>query len=143
MRYLGLNSFNYNIIMARFLDPTYDPRQDSGTSGGDTSDLHPERAYDTDIRRLDNTARDSAEAADTRNEVKQDRVKKYMAAAKTAGAYRQRAQIAEPTIRGKTPRSEAVIDGVQLPSLGDTVGTAGSTNYARKPSGYSGTFRGF
>jgi len=143
MRYLGLNSFNYNIIMARFLDPTYDPRQDSGTSGGDTSDLHPERAYDTDIRRLDNTARDSADAADTRNEVKQDRVKKYMAAAKTAGAYKQRTQIAEPTIRGKTPRSEAVIDGVQLPSLGDTVGTAGSTNYARKPSGYSGTFRGF
>jgi hypothetical protein len=143
MRYLGLNSFNYNIIMARFLDPTYDPRQDSGTSGGDTSDLHPERAYDTDIRRLDETARDSADAADTRNKVKQDRVKRYMAAAKTAGAYRQRAQIAEPTIRGKTPRSEAVIDGVQLPSLGDTVGTAGSTNYARKPSGYSGTFRGF
>jgi hypothetical protein len=143
MRYLGLNSFNYNIIMARFLDPTYDPRQDSGTSGGDTSDLHPERAYDTDIRRLDETARDSADAADTRNEVKQDRVKKYMAAAKTAGAYRQRAQIAEPTIRGKTPRSEAVIEGVQLPSLGDTVGTAGSTNYARKPSGFSGTFRGF
>ena len=129
--------------MARFLDPTYDPRQDAGTSGGDTSDLHPERAYDTHIRRLDETARDSADAADTRNEVKQDRVKKYMAAAKTAGAYRQRAQIAEPTIRGKTPRSEAVIDGVQLPSLGDTVGTAGSTNYARKPSGYSGTFRGF
>jgi hypothetical protein len=143
MRYLGLNSFNYNIIMARFLDPTYDPRQDSGTSGGDTSDLHPERAYDTDIRRLDETARDSADAADTRNEVKQDRVKRYMAAAKTAGAYRQRAQIAEPTIRGKTPRSEAVIEGVQLPSLGDTVGTAGSTNYARKPSGFSGTFRGF
>lgn len=143
MRYLGLNSFNYNIIMARFLDPTYDPRQDSGTSGGDTSDLHPERAYDTDIRRLDNTARDSADAADTRNEVKQDRVKKYMAAAKTAGAYKQRTQIAEPSIRGRTPRSEAVIEGVQLPSLGDTVGTAGSTNYARKPSGYSGTFRGF
>ena len=143
MRYLGLNSFNYNIIMARFLDPTYDPRQDSGTSGGDTSDLHPERAYDTDIRRLDETARDSADAADTRNEVAQDRVKKYMAAAKTAGAYKQRTQIAEPTIRGKTPRSEAVIDGVQLPSLGDTVGTAGSTNYARKPSGFSGTFRGF
>ena len=143
MRYLGLNSFNYNIIMARFLDPTYDPRQDSGTSGGDTSDLHPERAYDTDIRRLDETARDSADAADTRNEVKQNRVKKYMAAAKTAGAYKQRTQIAEPTIRGKTPRSEAVIEGVQLPSLGDTVGTAGSTNYARKPSGFSGTFRGF
>ena len=143
MRYLGLNSFNYNIIMARFLDPTYDPRQDSGTSGGDTSDLNPERAYDTDIRRLDETERDVASSADTRNEVKQDRVRKYMAAAKTAGAYRQRAQIDEPTIRGKTPRNEAVIAGVQLPSLGDTVGTAGSTNYARKPSGFAGTFRGF
>jgi hypothetical protein len=66
-----------------------------------------------------------------------------MAAAKTAGAYRQRVQIDEPTIRGKTPRNEAVIAGVQLPSLGDTIGTAGSTNYARKPSGFAGTFRGF
>ena len=129
--------------MARFLDPTYDPRQDSGTSGGDTSDLNPERAYDTDIRRLDATARDVADTADTRNEAGQDRVRKYMAAAKTAGAYKQRNQIAEPTIRGETPRSEATIAGVQLPSLGDTVGTAGSTNYARKPSGFSGTFRGF
>jgi hypothetical protein len=138
-----LNSFNYNIIMARFQDPTYDPRQDSGTSGGDTSDLNPERAYDTDIRRLDATARDIADTADTRNEASQDRVRKYMAAAKTAGAYRQRNQIAEPTIRGETPRGEATIAGVQLPSLGDTVGTAGSTNYARKPSGYAGTFRGF
>ena len=129
--------------MARFFDPTYDPRQDSGTSGGDTSDLNPERAYDTDIRRLDATERGFADRADTRNEAGQDRVRKYMAAAKTAGAYRQRSQIAEPGIRGETPRGEATIAGVQLPSLGDTVGTAGSTNYARKPSGYSGTFRGF
>jgi hypothetical protein len=129
--------------MARFFDSNYDPRQDSGTSGGDTSDLHPERAYDTDIRRLDNTERGFANEADTRNEVGQNRVRKYMAAAKTAGAYRQRNQIAEPTIRGETPRGEATIAGVQLPSLGDTVGTAGSTNYARKPSGFSGTFRGF
>jgi hypothetical protein len=129
--------------MARFFDPTYDPRQDSGTSGGDTSDLHPERAYDTDIRRLDETERGFADRADTRNEAGQDRVRKYMAAAKTAGAYRLRSQISEPGIRGETPRGEAVIAGVQLPSLGDTVGTAGSTNYARKPSGFSGTFRGF
>jgi len=129
--------------MARFLDSTYDPRQDSGTSGGDTSDLNPERAYDTDIRRLDEAERAVADRADTRNETQQDRVRKFMAAAKTAGAYRQRSQIAEPGIRGRTPRSEAVINGVQLPSLGDTVGTAGSTSYARKPSGFSGTFRGF
>jgi hypothetical protein len=143
MRYLGLNSFNYNIIMARFLDPTYDPRQDSGTSGGDTSDLNPERAYDTDIRRLDSTERGIADSADTRNEAQQNRVRKYMAAAKTAGAYQQRNLIAEPGIRGETPRGQATIDGVQLPSLGDTVGTAGSTNYARKPSRFAGTFRGF
>lgn len=129
--------------MARFFDPTYDPRQDAGSSSGDSSDLHPERAYSTDSRRLDETERGFADSADTSNEVQQNRVKKFMAAAKTAGQYQQRTQIAEPTIRGKTPRREAIIDGTQLPSLGDTIGTAGSTNYARKPSAFSGTFRGF
>ena len=129
--------------MARFFEPTYDPRQDAGSSGGDSSDLHPERAYATDTRHLDETERGFANRADTGNEVQQNRVKKFMAAAKTAGEYQQRTQIAEPTIRGKTPRTEAVIDGTQLPSMGDTIGTVGSTNYARKPGAFSGTFRGF
>jgi hypothetical protein len=129
--------------MARFFDPTYDPQQDAGSSGGDNSDLHPERAYATDMRHLDGTERGFAGRADTSNEAQQNRVRKFMAAARTAGQYRQRAQIAEPTIRGKTPRGEAVIDGTQLPSMGDTIGTAGSTSYARKPGAFSGTFRGF
>ena len=129
--------------MARFFDSTYDPRPDAGSSGGYISDLNPERAYATDKRHLDTTEKESADSADTSNERQQDRVKKFMAAARTAGQYRQRAQIAEPTIRGKTPRTEAVIDGTQLPSMGDTVGTAGSTKYSRKPGAFSGTFRGF
>ena len=129
--------------MARFFDSTYDPRPDAGSSGGYISDLNPERAYATDKRHLDTTEKKSADSADTSNERQQDRVKKFMAAARTAGQYRQRAQIAEPTIRGKTPRTEAVIDGTQLPSMGDTVGTAGSTKYSRKPGAFSGTFRGF
>ena len=115
--------------MANFFDPTYDPRQDSGSSGVEVSDLNPEKIYDTDLRRLEDEER---LAADSVND-KQNRVAKFMRAAKTAGAYRQRAGIAEPTIRGRTPRNPAFIDGTELPSLGDTIGTAGSTNYANKP----------
>jgi hypothetical protein len=129
--------------MARFLDPTYDPRNQSGTSGAEVSDLNPEQAYDTDVRRLDSTEREIADETDVRNLRQQDRVSKFMAAAKTAGAYKQRAAIDEPQIRGRTPRNEAVIDGVTLPSQGDSGGRSGSTSYARKPSPFSGTFRGF
>jgi hypothetical protein len=115
--------------MANFFDPTYDPRQDSGSSGVEVSDLHPEKIYDTDLRRLED---DEQSVIEPTND-KQERVAKFMRAAKTAGTYRQRAGIAEPTIRGKTPRNPAFIDGTELPSLGDTIGTAGSTNYANKP----------
>ena len=115
--------------MANFFDPTYDPRQDSGSSGVEVSDLHPEKIYDTDLRRIPEDERSAAESVNN----KQDRVGKFMRAAKTAGAYRQRAGIAEPTIRGRTPRNPAFIDGTELPSMGDTIGTAGSTNYANKP----------
>lgn len=115
--------------MANFFDPTYDPRQDSGSSGVEVSDLNPEKLYDTDLRRLPADERLAAESVNN----KQERVAKFMRAAKTAGAYRQRAGIAEPTIRGRTPRNPAFIDGTELPSLGDTIGTAGSTNYANKP----------
>lgn len=115
--------------MANFFDPTYDPRQDSGSSGVEVSDLNPEKIYDTDLRRLPADERLAAESVNN----KQERVAKFMRAAKAAGAYRQRAGIAEPTIRGRTPRNPAFIDGTELPSLGDTIGTAGSTNYANKP----------
>lgn len=129
--------------MARFLDPTYDPRNQSGTSGAEVTDLNPEQAYDTDIRRLDKTEREIANETDVRNIRQQDRVAKYMAAAKTAGAYKQKISIDEPQIRGRTPRNEANINGVVLPSQGDSGGKAGGVSYARKPQPYAGTFRGF
>ena len=120
--------------MANSYRSTYDPSQDSGTSGAEVSDLRPEQAYDTDLRRITPDERVDAESLN-RN---QDRVAKFMRAAKTAGAYQQRASIAEPTIRGRTPRTEAIMDGVTLPSMGDSGGRAGSTNYARKPSNQFG-----
>jgi hypothetical protein len=119
----------YNIIMADLFNPLYDPRQLSGTSGAEVSDLRPEQAYDTDLRRIAPEARSSAESVND----DQNRVEKYFRAAKTAGKFRQKAAIDEPQIRGKTPRGEATIDGTELPSLGDTYGTVGSTGYARKP----------
>jgi hypothetical protein len=129
--------------MARFLDPTYDPSRRAGTSGAEVTDLNPEQAYDTDVRRLDETEREIADRVDIRNLRQQDRVAKFMAAAKTAGAYRQRAAIDEPMIRGKTPRREASINGVALPTRGDSGGRAGSTAYAEKPKGFKGKFVGF
>jgi hypothetical protein len=115
--------------MAKFFDPNYDPTADAGTSGAEVTDLNPEQAYDTDLRRFPSEERQAVESLNDN----QDRVGKFCRAAKTAGAYRQRAGIAEPTIRGKTPRTEATMDGVALPSMGDTIGRAGSTGYARKP----------
>lgn len=120
--------------MASFFDSTYDPRQDAASSGTEVTDLNPERIYDTDLRRVDEGDRRSIESIND----KQGRVAKFMKAAKTAGAYRQRAGIAEPTIRGKTPRNPAVIDGTELPSMGDRIGRGGGTNYADKPQPRSG-----
>jgi len=115
--------------MADLFNPLYDPRQLSGTSGAEVSDLRPEQAYDTDLRRVAPGDRSSAESVND----KQGRVEKYFRAAKTAGKFRQKAAIDEPQIRGKTPRRQANIDGTELPSLGDTYGQVGSTGYARKP----------
>lgn len=121
----------YNIIMARFYDPNYDPQKDSGTSGAEISDLNPEQLYDTDLRRVDEDVRGDLEIND-----KQDRVAKFMRAAKTAGKYKQSKGISEPTIKGRTPISKAEISGLELPSLrGRNYGPpgAGSTEYANKP----------
>lgn len=124
--------------MAKFFDPTYDPRLDSASSGVEVTDLNPEKIYDTDLRRIEEDERLSVEGIND----PQEKIGQYMRAAKTAGAYRTRAGIAEPTIRGETPRNPAVIDvssfgtpfgGTVLPSMGDTAGTGGSTNYANKP----------
>ena len=101
----------------------------SGTSGAELSDIRPEQAYDTDLRRVEPRERNSVSEMND----KQDKVAKYMAAARSAGKFRQKAGIDEPSIRGKTPRAEASIAGTSLPSMGDTIGRAGSTNYANKP----------
>jgi hypothetical protein len=131
--------------MANFFDPTYDPQKDSASSAGEVSDLNPERIYDTDLRRIEEDKRGDVENINQ----KQGQVAKYMKAAKTAGAYKTRAGIAEPTLRGKTPRNPAIIDvssfgtpfgGTVLPSMGDSVGRAGSTNYADKPKQFFGQF---
>jgi hypothetical protein len=129
----------YNIIMARFFDPTYDPRQDSGTSGAEVSDLNPEQAYDTDLRRVDLDERRAVEGINR----SQDRIGKFLRASKSAGKFRQTQLLQDTQIAGRTPRSEAVVKGVQLPNLGDRVGDAGGTNYARKPGATAGTFYGF
>ena len=131
--------------MAKFFDPNYDPRQDAGSSGVEVTDLNPEKAYDTDLRRIAQDDRRSVEDINAN----QKEIGKFFNAAKVAGAYKTRAGIAEPTLRGKTPRSPAVIDvsaygdafgGTVLPSMGDTIGTAGSTNYADKPGSVFGRF---
>ena len=125
----GLIYSFYNINMAKFFDPNYDPRQHSGTSGAEVSDLRPEQAYDTDMRRVAEDARGAA-ASLNKN---QDRVAKFMRAARTAGKFRQSASIDEPTIRGKVARRPAAIAGSEIPTRGDSGGRAGSVGYANKP----------
>jgi len=120
--------------MAKFFDPLYDPRNDSGTSAAESSDLHPEQAYDTDMRRVAPEERGAVEAINN----SQDRIGKFMRAAKSAGEYKKRSLIAEPTINGKTPRTEMSIAGSAFPSMGDKIGRAGSTNYADKPDAQFG-----
>lgn len=120
--------------MANRFNAIYNQGVSSGTSGAEVSDLRPEQAYDTDMRRVDESARSSAESVNK----DQDRVAKFMRAAKTAGAYKQRASIDEPLIRGKVPRARAEIAGVELPSRGDSGGRTGAIGYARKPAAQFG-----
>ena len=139
--------------MASFYDPTYDPLKDTGSSGVEVTDLRPEQARDVDLRRLDpeerdifsDVARDFAytpgrtgyKPVDNSHQDAQARLSKFMQAAKTAGEYKKRTAIAEPAIRGRTPRGAASIEGVELPSMGDGYGGGGS-NYADKPKSFSG-----
>jgi len=129
--------------MANTYRPNYDPRQDSGSSGAEVNDLNPGRSYRVDLRRLDAAERESANAAGTGNQAIEEKVNKYLAAAKTANEFRQRAELQEPNLRGKVPKQRATIAGVELPTIGDKQGPVGSTSYARGPKRYSGTFYGF
>lgn len=135
--------------MAKFFDPNYDPRLTSGSSGVEVSDLRPEQARDVDLRRLDPEERPFFSdrfknfAYEKNQEDAQSKISSYTKAARAAGAYRKRALVDEPKIRGRTPRNEANLDGVVLPSQGDELGPVGGIGYARKPSPFAGTFRGF
>ena len=95
------------------------------SSGGHVTDLTPERAYDVDIRRLDDEEKGTAYAGDIRNEKQQDRVEKFLRAKKSAGKFRQKMNYDQPFTdrQGQTP---AFIER-------DPFGKAGATNYANKP----------
>ncbi len=116
----------------------YDPRQDSGSSGGEVSDLTPERQYDVDLRRLDRGARNTAITADTENAQQQSRVSRFLNAARLAGKYQAQADTKYPIIGNSVSRQEASRRGVVLPSLGDAPGARGSVNYPDKPQPRTG-----
>jgi hypothetical protein len=149
-----LNSLDYNIIMERFYDPrrgqestpipsNYDPRVDSGSSGRDTSDLNPGGAYTTDTRNFSAKEKTTASRANTNNNRQEAKVNTYLAAARSAGKFKQQSMIDEPQIRGRIPRTEANLKGTNVPTLGDRIGIGGSTNYATKPTATAGKFVGF
>ena len=116
--------------MASIYSPLYKTGQRSGgTSGAEVSDLRPEQAYDTDLRRLDPDERGIASSLNN----KQERVARFTRAAKSAAAYKQRSDIRDPQIRGKTPRTPLSSGGTVIPNLGERFGRGGGTNYANKP----------
>jgi len=121
-----------------FVKQSYDPTSHGGSSAAATDDLRPGSAYTVDTRNLDKSEKQTAEKANTSNEVGEARAQKFLAAARASGRFRQAALHDEPGIRGKTPRK-----GTNVPTLGDKIGVTGSTNYAQKPGGSSGTFKGF
>ena len=118
--------------MARFYDSTYDPTQDSGTSGAEVSDLNPEQGYDVDLRRIEADEREDVENINRQ----QNRVRRFFKSAKAAGAFKQRSGFDEPSIGGRVPVGKASLGGTELPSLrGRNFGGpgAGATEYATKP----------
>lgn len=104
--------------MQSFYKPNYEPGHDSGTSGAEVSDLNPEQAYDTDLRRLPDEERGAASSVNSN----QNRVAKYMRAARSAGEYQKRNLVREPTSA----------------TSGDSGGRVGAVNYARKPKAQFG-----
>jgi hypothetical protein len=114
--------------MERFYDPRkdspgkyipggYDPSVDSGSSAGESSDLNPGSNYKVDTRNLDTEEQKTARRADTSNLKQGERVQKFMAAAKSAGKFKQSAALREPTSADH----------------GETFSPVGSTQYAAKP----------
>ena len=143
--------------MARFYDPLrdrpnqlvdtpigykgrleYNPSQDAGSSGGEVSDLTPERQYDVDLRRLSHDNAPTEAAADTANKAQQHRVSRFLKASRLANKYKQQSDTRYPVVGNSIPREPASRGGVVLPSLGDAPGARGSVNYPTKPQPRSG-----
>jgi hypothetical protein len=114
--------------MGRFYEPRkdsprgyipggYDPTVDAGTSVSDTSDLNTGTSYNVDTRNLDTEEQKTAGPADTRNQRQEARVQKFMAAAKSAGKFKQSAALREPTSADQ----------------GEVFSPVGSTQYSAKP----------
>lgn len=116
----------------------YDPRNDAGSSGGEVTDLTPERQYDVDLRRLDPVERATAGVADTENAVQQARVGRFLSASRLAGKYKSQADTRYPNIGTSERRMPAARRGVVLPSLGEAPGARGSINYPNKPQPRTG-----
>jgi len=110
------------------------PSYRRGTSGSESSDLRPDYNYDIDLRRVDEDKRNIVNSLNA----KQNAVKRRVQAAKVAGEFRKRALIDQPTIGGKTTRNPATLNGVTLPSLGESFGPVGATKYADKPQPFTG-----
>jgi len=150
--------------MANILDPTYDPRQDSGTSGAETSDLKPGSDYNIDLRYGDNDEDIYKRRADAptltpgswperpsyTNEgdvVNQKRAEKFIKSAKAAGRFQIASSLREYTNKGKTPRNPGYMNAssfgpaygaLETPSMGTSGGKSGSTDYADKPKPFAG-----
>jgi hypothetical protein len=99
--------------MALTYSSTYNPFKDSSSSGSEVTDLNPERAYSTDLRRVDEDVRGSLRQLDS----KQVNIGKFFKAARLANKYRQQAQIG----------------GADDDFPGDTFGPVGSSSYSKKP----------
>lgn len=126
-----------------FVKQSYHPTSGAGSSATATDDLRPGSAYTVDTRNFDKTEKQTAGRANTSNELEESRAQKFLAAARASGRFKKTELHNEPGIRGKTPRTEANMQGTNVPTLGDKIGITGSTNYAKKPRGSSGTFKGF
>jgi len=100
--------------MASLYTPLYTSAKRSGTSGAESSDLNPEQAYDTDLRRVDEDVRGSIQSINA----KQTGISKYFKAVRLANKYRQ----------------QAMIGGAADDIPGDKFGPVGSSSYGRKPS---------
>ena len=108
------------------------PENRRGSSGGFVTDLTPERAYDVDLRNLDETERKTAYAGDTRNEKQQNRVEKFLRSARSAGKFRQKKGYDQP-YTDRSGQLSGIVEGDDFPY-------AGSTNYADKPKATFGRF---